>query len=262
MTPACVRLAPVHRQFIIYYRLLAALILWGSCMAGAAPLVALDFEGQPDSIDMATTQPPKVSGGDAVQIDCAVARTGKCSLRTKVANTPDYFSAGKQRVEWNLATRKELRYSAGDHVSYRFSVRVPEGWKRDVRASPDIIWQFKRFGSVPDAFVAIKGAGLVLRVFGSRQVVLLKELPTGQWIDLKFEVSWSPQASGKIIYQVQLAGQQKPVSSGMLEGANMINGKPHAGYIKFGIYKPEYAKSPDQAPRVVYIDDIIIERVQ
>lgn len=223
------------------------------------PLFCLDYEtGTPTSevTGVAVVTPNAV---DAISIDCTLARSGQCSLRSTVSNTPDYISFGAHRAESDTQALRATRYSSGDAIRYAFSLYLPSDWEIDSRDSIDIIWQFKRFGTYPDMFVAIKGADIVLRLTGGKQETLVKNYSTGQWIDIRIDVLWSYETGGKVIAAIRQSAEEEFKEIARTSGANMGDTRPRSGYLKWGVYKPGYEHSTTSRPRVVFHDKICVE---
>ena len=196
---------------------------------------------------------------DAISIDCTLARSGQCSLRSTVSNTPDYISFGAHRAESDTQALRATRYSSGDAIRYAFSLYLPSDWEIDSRDSIDIIWQFKRFGTYPDMFVAIKGADIVLRLTGGKQDTLVKNYSTGQWIDIRIDVLWSYETGGKVIAAIRQPAEEEFKEIVKISGANMGDTRSRSGYLKWGIYKPGYEHSTTSRPRIVFHDKICVE---
>ena len=223
------------------------------------PLFCLDYEtGTPTSevTGVAVVTPNAV---DAISIDCTLARSGQCSLRSTVSNTPDYISFGAHRAESDTQALRATRYSSGDAIRYAFSLYLPSDWEIDSRDSIDIIWQFKRFGTYPDMFVAIKGADIVLRLTGGKQDTLVKNYSTGQWIDIRIDVLWSYETGGKVIAAIRQPAEEEFKEIVKISGANMGDTRSRSGYLKWGIYKPGYDHSTTSRSRIVFHDKICIE---
>lgn len=177
-----------------------------------------------------------------------------------VANTPEYISFGAHRAESDTEALMATRYSMGDAIRYAFSLYLPSDWEVDSRDSIDIIWQFKRFGTSPDMFVAIKGKDIVLRLTGGKQVTLVKNYSTGQWIDFRIDTLWSYESGGKVIAAIRQPPEQEYRETGRVSGANMGDVRPRSGFLKWGIYKPAYEHSVTSRPRIVFHDKICVER--
>ena len=200
---------------------------------------------------------------EAIRADCTQARSGRCSLLTRVLPTPDYFSQGAWRAESNAMDSSLVRYSPGDHFLYRFSLKLADDWELKLPApgSPrpvDIVWQFKRFDGSPDMFVAVKAGALVLRVGSSDQMTLWPApVPLGQWIDLELDVHWAADARGEVKALTKVQGQ--PARMAHHAGANLRDARAQAGYLKWGLYLPD--AQPGFAPRTVWHDAIEVYRM-
>lgn len=224
------------------------------------PVFCLDYETGAAISEVTGVAMVKPYAVDAISVDCTLARSGQCSLRSTVANTPDYISFGAHRAESDTEALKATRYSNGDAMRYAFSLYISPDWEIDSRDSIDIIWQFKRFGTYPDMFIAIKGADIVLRLTGGKQETLVKSYLTGQWIDFRIDVLWSYENGGKVrgaIRQLPEEGYKEVVK---VNGANMGDIRPQSAYLKWGIYKPGYEHSITSRPRIVFHDKICVER--
>jgi hypothetical protein len=199
---------------------------------------------------------------DAFCISDEKARSGKFSLRTKVALSEDYFSHGNYRSETSTMTLLPTRYNEGDVFRYRFSFMFQDDWQYDTRDCVDIIWQFKRFEGGPDMFIAAKGTDIVLRCLKSGQYTLFQNYKPGEWMDLCVIVRWSAGTNGlcEIWGKRAVEAEFKKVAS--FEGPNARDSKPNSTYLKWGIYKPGMDKATTTTkPRIIYQDDIIIEKM-
>lgn len=204
----------------------------------------------------------KPVASDALQVDCTVARAGKCAVLSRVLPLASYISAGAYRAETDSMAMMSARYSAGDEFLYRFSLWVPPDWEFDSPKSIDSVWQFKRFSSPPDMFLAIKGRALVLRIGKSVQLTALPEVLRGQWMDVSLLVRWSDGIDGRVDGTVTGAasGTVAPLS---YVGPTMRNEKPNAGYLKWGLYKPGKTDgSMHFKERMVRHDEIYVYRLK
>jgi Polysaccharide lyase len=242
--------------------LLLSTLCWLSshAQAASAPIFCLDYEtGTPISEigGVVAVMPEAI---DAISIDCTIARSGQCSLRSMIANTSDYISFGAHRAESNTEALELTRYSSGDAIRYAFSLYLPPDWEVDSRDSVDIIWQFKRFGTYPDMFVGLKGRDIVLRLTEGKQETLVKNYSAGQWIDFRLDVLWSYQSGGKVIAAIRQSPGNEYNVVARVSGANMGDNRPRSTYLKWGIYKPGYKYSTTARPRIVFHDKICVER--
>lgn len=244
--------------------LLLLIFCWVSQARAAStpsPIFCLDYETgtlTSEVMGVAVVTPNAV---DAISIDCTLARSGQCSLRSTVSNSPDYISFGAHRAESDTQALRATRYSSGDAIRYAFSLYLPSDWEVDSRNSIDIIWQFKRFGAYPDMFVAIKGADIVLRLTGGKQETLVKNYSPGQWIDFRIDALWSYEAGGKVIAAIRQPAEEKFKEIVKIRGTNMGDTRPQSGYLKWGIYKPGYEHSTTSRQRIVFHDKICVERL-
>jgi Polysaccharide lyase len=245
-----------------------ALLLLTFCLASQVraastpmPIFCLDYETGTLTSEVMGVAVVKPQAVDAISIDCTLARSGQCSLRSTVSNTPDYISFGAHRAESDTQALRAMRYSSGDANRYAFSLYLPSDWEIDSRDSIDIIWQFKRFGTYPDMFVGIKGRDIVLRVTGGKQETLVKSYPTGQWIDFRIDVLWSSENGGKVIGAIRQPPEEEFKEIVRINGTNMGDIRPQSGYLKWGIYKPGYEHSTTSRQRIVFHDKICVERL-
>jgi len=243
-------------------------LLWAVGAQAQAPrddasvIFRADYESRELTSKVPGLAPEGPEAPDAQQIDCTVARAGQCSIVTRLRMEPSYISAGAHRSETSTSRIPGTLYSPGDHFRYSFSLLIDAGWQADTRESIDSIWQFKRFQGHPDMFVSIKGDTLVWRITDAQQITLAKALPRGEWLDFVFDIHWSTGADGRAELTVTNArsGASQKFS---YEGANMRDGKPKGGYVKWGIYKPGQLKRTDAFPlRVVHHDNIEIDRLK
>lgn len=225
------------------------------------PIFCLDYETGTLTSEVIGVAVVKPNAVDAISIDCTFARSGQCSLRSTVSNTPEYISFGAHRAESDTEALKATRYSSGDAIRYAFSLYLPPDWEIDSRDSIDIIWQFKRFGTYPDMFIAIKGKDIVLRLTGGIQETLVKNYSTGQWIDFRIDALWSYESGGKVIAAIRQPPEEEFKETLRISGANMGDTRPRSGYLKWGIYKPGYEHSTTSRPRIVFHDKICVERL-
>lgn len=231
-----------------------------SAASTPTPIFCLDYEAGTLTSEVIGVAVVKPNAADAISVDCTLARSGQCSLRSTVSNTPDYISFGAHRAESNTQALRATRYSSGDAIRYAFSLYLPSDWETDSRDSIDIIWQFKRFGAYPDMFVAIKGTDIVLRLTGGKQKTLVKNYPTGQWIDFRIDVLWSYETGGKVVAAIRRPAEEEFKEIVKISGANMVDARPQSAYLKWGIYKPAYEHSVTSRPRIVFHDKIRVER--
>lgn len=243
--------------------LLFSTLCWLSSHAQAAstPIFCLDYETGTPTSEIGGVVAVMPEAIDAISIDCTLARSGRCSLRSMVANSPGYISFGAHRAESNTEAFEATRYSSGDAIRYEFSFYLPADWEVDSRDSVDIIWQFKRFGTYPDMFVGIKGQNIVLRLTGGKQEILVKNYSTGQWIDFRLDVLWSYQNGGQVIAAIRLPPENEFKEIVKVSGANMGDSRPRSAYLKWGIYKPGYKYSSTARPRIVFHDKVCVERL-
>lgn len=223
-----------------------------------APTFALDYENASPNVAATMTTRPNPQ---ALQVDCTVARTGRCSVRAEVAASADFISAGAYRAESDTMNVQTTRYSPGETLRYLFSALLPEDWPIAPTSAIDILWQFKRFDSKPDMFIAAKGDALVLRVGGKAQVLMMKPLPLGRWVDVSLEVHWSANEDGWIKGAVSTA--DGAVSKQFeYAGPTTWNDRPKAAYLKWGLYKPGKTDGSFSFPtRRVWHDEVRVEKV-
>ncbi len=226
----------------------------------AQTLMALGYE-EANAAVVLSQEAEKPKAADALQVDCTVARSGRCSMRSKVRLTNDYLSFGAHRAESDASKAKATLYSAGERYLYRFSLRLAPQWMYDDRDAVDIVWQFKRTSSPPDMFVGVKGQHLVLRIGERAQLLLMDPVPRGQWIDVTVDVRWSPGPEGRVsVTATPTGGGPGPTKEHM--GKNMLDGREKAGYLKWGLYKPgQTGKADGGRESVVWHDDIRVERL-
>lgn len=199
---------------------------------------------------------------DAIEVDCTVAREGRCSLRTLLRRDPRYVSFGNYRAESDTTEVQATRYSAGEWRRYGFSLRTAPDWEADDREAVDIVWQFKRFSSPPDMFVGIKGQDLVLRAPPDLQFVLIKGSPTGRWIDVQLDVRWSTGSEGEVVARVREEGGNDFREAARFTGPNMRDGRARNASLKWGLYKPGYEKSQRAPNRVLWHDNVYVQQLQ
>jgi hypothetical protein len=202
------------------------------------------------------------AAADALQVSCDIARAGQCALVARVLPLPEYVSAEAYRAESDAMAMLSARYSAGESFVYRFSLWVPPDWFFDSTKSIDIVWQFKRFSSPPDMVFAIKGQALVLRIGKSAQLTAMPNMPRGQWVDVQLQVHWAANSEGRVGGTVRpaIGGNVVPLN---YAGPTMLNAKPQAGYLKWGLYKPGKTDGTlSFPPRQVRLDEIYVYRLK
>ncbi|GAB6059381.1 heparin lyase I family protein [Desulfonatronum parangueonense] len=232
---------------------LLALLLAGLSFGGTWPVFIVDFE-DPALANRFFEHRPQAD--DALTIDCSVSRIGNCSQRSHVAPNAEYVSANAFRSEADAMNLRSGRYGEGDRFVYRFSLRLEEDWTFDTSDRIDIVWQFKRFSARPDAFLAVKGEALVLRVGPSHQQTLLPSTVTGEWMDIELDVTWSMTPSGRINGVVTLSDDHHPFE---YLGPTMGQAESTAGYLKWGLYKPGSTDDTFTfAPRTVWHDEVSV----
>ena len=196
---------------------------------------------------------------DALNVDCALARTGKCSLVTRVRMRDDYVSAGAHRAETSTSRIPETLYGPGEKFRYRFSLALDPSWSVDSRDSIDSVWQFKRFESQPDMFVAVKGNTIVWRIADLKQITLIDGLPLGEWLDFEFVIRWSDTGDGTAELTMRRGATTQTFRH---DGRNLRDARPDGGYVKWGLYKPgQLGRKNAFLPRIVHHDDIEIVRL-
>ena len=225
----------------------------------ASTILTVDYEtGTLNSgvMGVSATLPPAT---DAITISSDYMRSGLYSVRSKVAYNSDYISDGNYRAETNTMAFLPSRYSAGDQDRYRFSLCLDPSWIADTRDSIDIVWQFKRFSSSPDMFVAVKGLDIVLRGQNGYQMTIVKNYQIGQWMDFQLDVNWSPDAEGATAAYYKYATSSSYSYVDTYHGPTMLDGTPANAYLKWGDYKPDFSISNyPQLARIVYHDDISV----
>ena len=250
------------RNLNIYFQLFRVvgilLILNGA--AGAKELVHIGYEsGQISPQSGIDAEKPVAT--DSIIVDCNVARVGKCSLRSTLRRDDSYISYGNYRAETDTKSFNSLLYSQGDLYCYRFSFRTEKDWQFDNRNSIDLIWQFKRFNSHADMFVAVKGHDIVLRVLNRDQYIIKHNFLPGKWMDIMMNILWSSGEGGMTKIYLREEGEKTYHHIVSFEGSNMFNAIPRAGRPKWGLYKPSFEKSYSNMPRTVYHDEIFIDKL-
>lgn len=227
-------------------------------LAQLAPAFQLTYEPARDSPALLQLTQSRAPSPEALQIDCNRARQGRCSQRATVGPGPRFIQAGATRAEADAMDLPALRYSPGERWKYRFSLWLPE-----TAASPSplaILWQWKRLGGRPDAFLAQRGDALVLRVGPSASLTLLKPVPTNRWLDLEVCTHWSPSPNGWIEARVSTGGQ--PPVLRHYSGPTTRDARPRAAYVKWGLYQPGTIDRASAVPvRSVWHDAIDITQL-
>ena len=198
---------------------------------------------------------------DAVGRSGVVSRSGKYSIRHKIANSKEYISHNAHRAESTTMHHSASRYNEGDHFRYQFSIYLPADWEVDSRDSIDIFWQFKRFDGGPDIFIAVKGTDIVLRSNGlnnRRQDALVKDYKAGRWYDFRFDILWSAGSEGQLRAFMKSGDEKEYVEVASFKGATAQRDTNNSTYLKWGVYKPDFDKSTVKNPRVIHHDQISV----
>ena len=246
-----------------------AVLLFQSLETAAAPtnsatvLLKVDYEdGQITKPAQGVTAVlPKAV--DALQATKDVARSGVYSIRSKVAVSDDYISAGKHRAESDAMRAMAARYQSGDRRRYQFSVMLDKSWQVSKSPTVDIIWQFKRTDGRPDMFVGVKRDAIVLRHM-NEQDVLVKKYKPGEWMDFRFDIAWSTGTNGLIEAWVKTGRQTEFAKVVTHAGPNIDEDRTaQVGYVKWGLYRPGAPEATDVTnARIVYHDDISISALR
>ncbi len=225
------------------------------------PVFRADYENRELTSGVAGLAADGPAAKDALEIDCSVGRTGKCSLQSRVRMRDDYISGGAFRAETSTSRIPGTLYSPGDRFRYRFSLLIDKGWQADTRDAIDMVWQFKRFSTHPDMFIAIKGETLVWRISDQKQITLAKALPRGEWVDFDFVVKWSIGDDGLAELTLTQTGSGK-TDAFKYAGPNLRDAKPRGGYLKWGLYKPGQKQRQEPFPvGLVHHDDVEVDRL-
>ena len=212
-------------------------------LAQLPPAFQLTYEPAKESPALLQLTQSRAPSPEALQIDCNRARQGRCSQRATRGPGSRFIQSGAIRAEADAMDLLSLRYSPGERWRYRFSLWLPEA---ATSPSPPlaILWQWKRFSGRPDAFIAQRGDALVLRVGPSASLTLLKPVPTNGWIEAR----------------VSSAGQPSVVRH--YSGPTTRDSRPHAAYVKWGLYQPGTIDGPSAVSvRSVWHDAIDIRRL-
>ena len=225
----------------------------------AAELLKVDYEGGQISSEAIGVSAVLPKATDAIRTTKEFSRSGVYSLRTKVDRTDQYISAGKHRAESDAMKSLSARYNSGDRRRYQFSVMLDEAWQVSKTTAVDIIWQFKRTAGGPDMFVGVKRGSVVLRHMKD-QDVLVKSYKPGEWMDFRFDISWS--AGGDGLVECWVRTEKDSTFSKVLtySGPNIDATRTgQFGYVKWGLYRPDAEEAVDiTKARIVYHDEIVI----
>ncbi len=220
--------------------------------------------------------PPDITGGTielqgseawSLTSPAGSGRVGTLGVRSELRYT-DPQAYGGPRAETAVLGASESRYAPGDSFYYGFSVHVPAGWIDD-GGYEDIMFQWHNIPDTneaaksPNLFLAIKRTEFVLRITSDATAIStpateLKEQASlvgdlhydvGTWHDFVFHVVWSYQGQDGLIEAWHKRADQTGYRK-VLEkiGPNMHNDVAK-GYVKWGIYKPQWRTGPT-APSV------------
>ena len=243
------------------HRTLALVVaVWLFQSAGiAAELLKVDYEDGRITLPEIGVSAVFPQATDAIRATKDFSRSGVYSVRTKVDHTEQYISTGKHRAESDASKSGSARYNSGDRRRYQFSVMLDSDWQVSKTTAVDILWQFKRTAGGPDMFVAVKRGSIVLRHLKD-QDVLVKSYKPGEWMDFRFDISWSAEADGSVECWVR-TGKDTTFSKVLTySGPNMDGTRTKEfGYVKWGLYCPDAERAVDiTKARIVYHDDIVI----
>ncbi|MCY2986452.1 MAG: heparin lyase I family protein [Planctomycetota bacterium] len=243
------------------YPLLSLLVaVWFFQSAGvAAELLNVDYEDGRISSPEIGVSAVLPNATDAIISTKEFSRSGAYSVRTKVDHTDQYISAGKHRAESDAMKSRSARYNSGDKRRYQFSVMLDRDWQVSETTAVDIIWQFKRTAGGPDMFVGVKRGSIVLRHMKD-QDILVKSYKPGEWMDFRFDISWSAGADGLVECWVRTEKDTRASKVLTYSGPNIDGTRAKEfGYVKWGLYRPDADEAVDVTKaRIVYHDDIVI----
>jgi len=226
-------------------------------------IINIDYEN--NSIDSGYAKLEYESNINYTYTTSENASTGKYSLKTSVGSTDEFVSYGSPRAESSTIRINETLYSEGEKWEYAFSILIPNSWKVDNDRAAEIVWQFKRFNSPPDGFLAIKGESLVFRYI-DKQVILYKNIKKSTWINIIFFIKWSKETIGETIIKYRYKNESYNYLK--INDANLRNSKPKSGYVKWGLYRPDCSQVKNNPcskflaeDRIIYHDDINIKKI-
>lgn len=239
----------------------------------AVPDVVACAEPQDGTLALEFTYdtPPDITGGTielqgselwSLTSPAGSGRVGSLGVRSELRYT-DPQAYGGPRAETAVLGSSASRYAPGDSFYYGFSVYVPAGWADDGGAE-DIMFQWHNIPDTneaaksPNLFLAIKRHEFVLRITSDataiststselkEQALLVGDLDYTQstWHDFVFHVVWSYQGTDGLIEAWHKRADQTGYRK-LLEktGPNMHNDVAK-GYVKWGIYKPQWRTGP------------------
>ena len=227
-------------------------------------ILKVDYENGKINMPEINVEAVLPKAADAFLVTKDVFRSGSCSLRTKVDFTDQYITAGAHRAESDAMKLLPARYNPGDRRRYQFSVMLDKDWQVSKQGAIDIIWQFKRTSGGPDMFVAVKRGSIVLRHM-DYQDVLVKSIKPGEWMDFRFDITWSTGTNGLVECWVKTGSTAKSSKVLTYSGPNIDSKrieKGTFGYVKWGLYRPDAKNATDvTTARIVYHDDILISAI-
>lgn len=239
-------------------------------LSATAPAVTMNADFETGTLDSGI--PGLVATGatapDAAFLAADSHGDGSYAIGHKVVlDDPAYTSADAARSESDTTRVPAGVYRPGDTRRYEFSFQLKdwEDWK-GVSAPVDIVWQFKRAGGGPNAFVAVKRNSLVLR-YENEQINLVGDLRPydDQWIDVRFDIRWSSSADGYMYVYARVPGQADYTLVHSVTDAatwEFGNATGTVGYLKWGLYRPDSTVANNAQTRVVYHDDIRVLAAQ
>lgn len=241
-------------------------------------VACIEPQGGALALEFTYDAPPDVTGGTielqgsetwSLTQPTGSGRVGERGVRSELRyGDPEAY--GGPRAETAVVGNSASRYAAGDSFYYGFSVHVPAGWVDDGGVE-DIMFQWHNIpdsdageaSKSPNLFLGIKNDQFILRITSDanpvstadsplkEQALLLGDLDytQGTWHDFVFHVVWSYEGQDGLIEAWHKRADQTGYRK-VLEkiGPNMHNDLLK-GYVKWGIYKPQWRTGPT-APSV------------
>jgi len=218
----------------------------------------------------------EASGGktERIQTSQVKKRTGVYGVFHQLYKS-DPLTSGSKRCETSSIKLRQRRINSNTTMFYGMSIQLDEGFQFD---GPwcDILVQWKGFGSHPFLSIQQKHTGLYLRVNShpsetfvpTRDTaslvksghVLTETVEKGVWYDFIFHVVWDYKTDGVGMLEVEMkkASDEDYIQVVKAVGPNMYN---KTGYLKWGIYKPNWKREDyngGATERLIYHDNVRI----
>lgn len=253
-------------------RLALIVALLTPLMAGAevasSLLLDLDFETGTINSGNPRVYKPGASAADAATITADRVRYGNYAVAHKtVVGDPAYIYSGlRSESSTSLGSPNDATVPAFRSYQFSFSLRDWQDWDGSYSDQiRDVIWQFKRDqGSPAEGYFSVRGNHLDFDQpnVGRKTVVADLRDYDNEWIDVRIDVNWAADATGRYVVGVRLPGEADYATvvdkSGIVTWRSGAGGGPN-GKVQWGDFRPN-STVENRAPttRIVLHDNIRI----